>query len=237
MIDLMDLYVPRDGLIYTFAVCERSEMTLKGEVLAVQEYTGSETGPYKLLGFQSVPENCMPVPPATQWVQLDRLANNLMRKASRQAKRSKKVLGYTPQGAADAMRVKRAGDGDMVEMTDPNEVVPMQLGGVDPQVNAFMLQSMELFDRMAGNLSSIMGLGASADSVGQEKLIHGATTRMEQSMQAIVNKASNSVVTEIAKLLFDDEYTNIPGEMSMSGHPGIKAQSNWSPDYREGDVF
>ena len=233
MIDLIDIFIPRDGLIYTFAVSERNEMTLKGDVLAVQEYNGAETGPYKILGFQHVPENCMPVPPATQWVQLDRLANNLMRKASRQAKRSKKVLGYTPQGAADAMRVKRAGDGDMVEMTDPNEVVPMQLGGVDSQVNAFMLQSMELFDRMAGNLSAIMGLGASADSVGQEKLIHGATTRMEQSMQAIVNKASNGVVKELAGMLFADEYTTVPGEMTLKG-TDISAQSNWTPDYREG---
>lgn len=236
MIDLCDIYIPRDGLIYTYAVSDRHTCALKGKPLAVAEYVGNETGPYKILGFQTVPQKCMPVPPVTQWAPLDRLANNLMRKASNQAKRSKKIVGYTPQGKADAMRVKQAGDGDLVQMTDPNEVVPMTLGGVDPQVNAFMLQAMELFDRMAGNLSAIMGLGASADSVGQEKLINGAVSRMEQSLQQIVNKAANGVVSELGNLLFADEFKQIPGEVSLPGFPDVTASANWEPQDREGVI-
>jgi len=236
MIDLCDIYVPRDGLIYTYAVHERQYCTLKGEVLAVQEYSGDATGPYKILALQTVPQKCMPVAPVTQWAPLDRLANNLMRKASNQAKRSKKIIGYTPQGHADAMRVKTAGDGDLVKMTDPNDVVPMTVGGVDPAVNAFMLQAMELFDRMAGNLSAIMGLGASADSVGQEKLINGAVSRMEQSLQQIVNKAANGVVSELGELLFSDEFMEISGEIALPGFPDVTASANWTPEDREGVI-
>lgn len=234
MIDLCDIYIPRDGLIYTYAVSDRNTCSLKGDPIAIDEYTGNETGPYKILAFQTVPAKCMPVPPVTQWAPLDRLANNLMRKAAAQAKRSKKIIAYSPQGHSDAQRLKTAGDGDLVKMMEPNEVVPMSVGGVDPGVNAFMLQVMELFDRMAGNLSSIMGLGASADSVGQEKLINGAVSRMEQSLQQIVNKASNGVISELGNLLFSDEFKRIPGEVSLPGFPDITSSADWEPDDREG---
>lgn len=234
MIDLIDLFIPRDGLIYTFVVDDRRTCSLKGDPIAVTEWTGDEVGPYKKLCLTSVPDNTMPVPPAAMWSPLDKLANNLMRKASRQAKRAKQILTYTPQGAEGANRIRQASDGAMVEVQDVSEVQPVSLGGVDPAVNAFMLQSMELFDRMSGNLSAILGLGTSAESVGQEKLIHGATSRMEESMQATVMYAANQVLREIAQLLWDDKYKTIPGQMSLQGHPGVTADSTWTPDDREG---
>ena len=235
MIDLIDLYIPRDGLIYTFVVDDRRICALKGDPIAIREWEGNETGPYKKLAHTTVPDNTMPVPPASQWVHLDKLANNLMRKAARQAKRAKQILAYTPQGADGAARIRQASDGDMVEVQDVSEIQPVGIGGVDPAVNSFMLQSMELFDRMAGNLSAILGLGASADSVGQEKLIHGATSRMEQSMQSTVMAAANDVVTELARLLWDDKFKTIPGAMQLTGNSEYTADSTWTPDDREGD--
>lgn len=234
MIDLIDLYIPRDGLIYTFVIDDRRICSLKGDPIAVREWTGNEVGPYKKLCLKPVPDNTMPVPPAAEWVALDKLANNLMRKAARQAKRAKQILAYTPQGADGAARIRQASDGDMVEVQDVSEIQPVGVGGVDPAVNSFMLQSMELFDRMAGNLSAILGLGASAESVGQEKLIHGATSRMEQSMQANVMFAANEVVRELAQLLWDDKYMTLPGVMQLEGQPGFTADSTWTPDDREG---
>ena len=234
MIDLIDIYVPRDGLIYTFAIDDRRLCTLKGDPIAIREWTGNETGPYKKLCLKPVPDNTMPVPPASEWVALDKLANNLMRKAARQAKRAKQILAYTPQGADGAARIRQASDGDMVEVQDVSEMQPVGIGGVDPAVNSFMLQSMELFDRMAGNLSAILGLGSSAESVGQEKLIHGATSRMEQSMQATVMYAANEVVRDIAQLLWVDKYKTIPGVMQLEGQPDFTADSTWTPDDREG---
>jgi len=234
MIDLIDIYIPRDGLIYTFVIDDRRICSLKGDAIAVTEWIGDEVGPYKKLCLTSVPDNTMPIPPASMWSPLDKLANNLMRKAARQAKRAKQVLTYTPQGAEGASRIKQASDGAMVEVQDVSEVQPVSLGGVDPAVNAFMLQSMELFDRMSGNLSAILGLGTSAESVGQEKLIHGATSRMEESMQATVMYAANQVVKELAQLLWEDKYKTIKGQMSLDGHPSMTAESNWTPDDREG---
>ncbi len=233
MIDLIDVYLPRDGIIYTFAVEDRRTCKLHGKPLAEREWAGTETGPYKKLCLNKVPENVMPVPPASLWSPLDKLANNLMRKAARQAKRSKQVFAYTPQGSAGAKKIRTASDGDMIEVSDVNEVAAINFGGVDGGVNAFMLQSMELFDRMSGNLSSILGLGASADTVGQEKLIHGATSRMEESMQSLVMAASNDVLREVASLLWMDQFKVIPGEIELAGFD-MRADATWTPDDREG---
>lgn len=233
-IDLIDLYVKRDGIIYTFAVDDRRTCTLKGDVLAAREWTGTENGPYKKLALTKVPEKTMPVPPASYWLPLDRLANNLMRKASRQARRAKEILAYTPQGAEGAQRAKSAGDGDMVEVSDVNEMTAMKMGGVDSGTNAFMLQVMELFDRMSGNLSAILGLGASSDTVGQDKLIHSATGRMEQALAGRVLSAATEVVKELANLLWQDDFKVIPGEVTIDGFPELRADSTWTPDHREG---
>lgn len=233
-IDLIDVYVKRDGIIYTFAVDDRRTCTLKGDVLMERDWDGHEGGPYKKLCLTKVPEKTLPVPPASYWLPLDRLANNLMRKASRQARRAKEILAYTPSGAEGAKRINSADDGDMVEVQDVNEIQQMKMGGVDAGTNAFMLQVMELFDRMSGNLSAILGLGASSDTVGQEKLIHGANSRMEESMASRVMNASTEVIREIAHLLWLDEFKIIPGEVHIDGHPELRADSTWTPDDREG---
>jgi hypothetical protein len=236
MVDVCDIYIPRDGKVYTYIVSHRGEnLTLKGDPIAEMQWKGGELGPYKLLHFDEVSENVLPCSTAADLYPLDLLVNNLFRKNAQKATRAKENPTYTPTGVDSAAKIKNAGDGEWVAVTEPREVNVIKSGGVDSSLHGFMLNSMELFDRMAGNLQNMLGLGASTDTVGQEKIVQGANSRREGQLQTAVLAATTDLVTELAFLLWSDKFTTLPSRTEIQGLPGISYDSTWKPDFRMGE--
>lgn len=233
MIDLCDMWIPREGVIKTFAISSRDNFTLHSDPVAVMEWTGDERGPYFILGFNDVPENIMPSSPAAQLGSLARLANNLIRKQSRQAQRQKQVHAYTPAGEADAARIKIASDGQWVKVQEPQEIETITTGGVDPGNQAFFMGVMDMYDRMAGNLTAMLGLGAQADTASQEQLIHGAVNKKEAQMQYRVVDGTTRLIKSLAFMLWEDQVKTIPGRMEIPG-ANLSVDSTWRPGYRLG---
>lgn len=236
MVTLCDIWVPRDGMIYTYVVKSRSEeLILQGSPIAEMEWIGTKRGPYKRLHFDEVSENVMPCSLAADLWPLDRLVNNLFRKNARKAARAKEVFTYTPAGDETARELKVADDGDWVKVQHADQVGAVRHSGVDTNIQGFMLNSMELFDRMAGNLQSMLGLGASTDTVGQEKLVRGAASRREEELKSAVLKATIDLTEELAYLLWSDEFTELPSRTAIDGLPDVTVDSTWKPGERMGD--
>ena len=249
MIDLADFWVPSDGKIYTYAIDPvqpfnprsladgSSKQAMALPVCEPLEWNGPEFGPYHLLGFGDVPENIMPTSPASHLNSLVKLINNIMRKSSRRAREQKQVNMYTPTGAKTARALKNANDGEWKETPDVNEVKAWASPGVDPQNHTFMLGCMDMFDRMAGNLQAMLGLGPQADTLGQEKLIHGAVSAKEAKMQLKVLGATTRVIRDLGFMLWTDSVKVMPQTYSVPGAPGYELDTTWTPDDREGDFF
>ena len=234
MVDVCDIWLPRDGVIRTYVVQDRHNLKLKEGHIAEMEWKGKELGPYHLLHFDEVSENIMPCSTAADLQPLDRLINNLYRKNARKASRQKDTPIYSPSGEQTARRLRNASDGEWISVTDPREVSVIKHGGIDGPLHGFMLNSMELFDRMAGNLQAMLGLGPSSDTVGQERLIQQAGSRREGQLQTAVANATIKLIKDIGLLLWEDEFTEISGEDQLDSMPEIKYDSSWSPDSREG---
>lgn len=237
MIDLADIWIPRLGVIETYVVSKRDSFVLSGEPLDVQEWTGGEEGPYDILGFNEVPENIMPTSPASHLEMLETLVNNLMRKSARQAQRQKDVHIYTAAGAESARKIRNSEDGQWVQVNSVDEIGMLKQGGVDQSNYAFMLGGIELFDRMGGNLQARMGLGASADTVGQEKLIHGAASRKEGQMQYVMLNAATKLIRKLGVMLWQDPFKKMVMEIPIVGAPGYTYTSTWEPGDREGNFL
>ena len=237
MIDLADIWIPRLGVVETYVVDKRESFILKGEPLAVEEWTGGEEGPYDILGFNEVPENIMPTSPASHLEMLETLVNNLMRKSARQAQRQKDVHVYTAAGEQSARRVQKAEDGQWVQVNAVDEIGMLKQGGVDQGNYAFMLGGIELFDRMAGNLQARMGLGAQSDTVGQERLIHGAASRKEGQMQYVMLNAATKLIKKLGVMLWQDPFKTMVMDVSIPGAPGYSYTSVWKPGDREGNLL
>lgn len=234
MADVADIWLPREGKVKTYLVRQRVELQLEGNAIAEYEWKGSNLGPYKLLHFDEVSENVMPCSTAADLYPLDKLINNIYTKQAKKAKRAKVNPAYTPAGSDTARKIKNASDGEWVEVQDPREINSVASGGVDPGLQGFMLNSMEVFDRMAGNLQAMMGLGPQSDTVGQEKLVHQSASRRESQLQTRVLHATTRLVEDLAYLLWDDSHTTIPNRVELDPELNISFDDTWVPDDREG---
>jgi hypothetical protein len=237
MIDLMDVWIPDDGMIYTFAMDPVKRFTTKFGPVAQMEWTGHEFGNHKILCFAQVPENIMPFGPASQLFGLHRLANAVLRKQGRQARRQKDVHTYTPAGADSAKNIQKASDGDWVCVADTADIGFMKQQGADPGNQVFFGSLVDLFDRAAGNLQAILGLGQQAETLGQEQLIQAAANQRIAHMQYEVADFTRSMIRDLWHLLWNDQAKVIPGTYEIPGAPGYSVDVTWVPGDREGDIL
>ena len=235
MLDLIDLWVPKYGMTYTYVVASRDSMTLEGPgPIAVEEWTGDENGPYHLLGFHDVPENIMPSSPAANLELLESLVNDLIRKGARQARRQKDLTLYTAGGAPAMQQIQNADDGDTINVNDVNEISQLKFGGVDPGNHAYMIGGIELFDRMAGNLQAHLGLGSQSPTLGQDQLIHGAASNKIDKMRKRITGRTIRLVQSLGMMLWQDPIKEIVSEIPIQG-TSISVTSVWEPGDREGN--
>lgn len=237
MVDLCDVWLPRDGMIYTFVLKSRANYTAMGKPVAAMHWDGPELGPYPILGFNDVSENIMPTSPFSHLSMLERLINNIMRKQSRRAQSQKRNHIFTAGAADDAKKIQAASDDEWICVNDPKEIGQHDTGGIDPNGHSFMLGCMELFDRLAGNLTAMMGLGAQAQTFGQEELIHGAVSKKEAQMQYRVFDGTRRVFRELGYLLWNDRFKSIPGRIPIDGAEGYYLDVPWTPEDRQGSFF
>ena len=234
-IDLLDVWVPRERKIFTFALAHGRKFVGKHAPLAVMDSVRPKMGPYRWLSFDDVPENIMPSSPASHLAGLHRLINNLTRKSSQQARGQKDVYTYTPAGADAAKNIERSSGNQWVEVHDKNDVGVMKIGGVDPTTQAFTLGMIQIFDRMAGNLSAQLGLGSQAPTLGQEQLIYGQVSKTEAFLQSRTIDFCNGLIMDLAELLWSDKAKVVPGELPIEGTP-YSVDATWYPWDREGDL-
>jgi len=237
MIDLMDIWIPRDGKIYTFAMDHVKRFENRYEPVAEMEWNGPEFGPYHILSFNDVPENIMPSSPAGHLNNLSKLANNIIRKQGKRARSARRIHTYPPASHQDAQAVQRAGDDAWVKVQDNGELKDVQIGGVDAENQGFLQGIIQMFDRMAGNLQLQAGLGATAPTARQEQLVARHASKKEAQMQHRVIKGTQSLIRDLGFLLWHDNVRSTPGEYALEGMQEIIVEADWSPEYREGDFF
>jgi len=233
MVDLCDVWIPREAKIYTFPVSRRFEMTIGPKPLAEMDWDADHSC-YHILGFNDVPENVMPISPAAHLISLDRLINNIARKSAKQAERQQENPIYTPAGSESAKKLQREGDGMWVEVESIQEVGLFRSGGVDPSNQAYMQNLLQFFDTQAGNLTALLGLGSQSSTVGQEQLIHSAGSRKIGQMQYRVMDATTNLIKSLAMMLWEDEFKEVVGRYEIPGAGGLSVDATWKPGEREG---
>jgi hypothetical protein len=227
---LMDVWLPE---LEKVAICARHAPLKPLQLVEA----GPEGGPYHFLNFADVPDNVPSTSPAQNLMGLHLLYNGLMRKQARQAKRQKTNPTYNPSATEDAARMKRVNDGDWVKVNDPSGINVVNQGGVDQGNVAFSIGVLDLFDRQAGNLQAMAGLGPQAPTLGQEQLIYSATSRKEAKMQHRVHRFTADLMRSIGQLMWVDEILQIETNIKPRKDSLLSVHSPWTPEYREGDFW
>ena len=226
MIRVADVYLPFER--------QWAMMAVGGKVLYSDEWTGPETGPFRMLSFDDIPDNIISKAPGQDLKNLHDLHNSLLRKVANQARRQREIFVY--QNEAEAKKVLSARDGQPVQSSNPDGVRSVKLGGADQAVVAFTTMLDGIYSRSAGNLDAALGLGPQSKTATQDELIHGALSRREEKMRQRLIGFTQDIVQDLGLMLWIDEAQEFHDEMRVEGLDE-PFPVHWTPDEREGDFF
>jgi hypothetical protein len=229
-VELWDLWLPRENLIVTLPVDG------DGPPLHEQEWMGPENGPYHILGFEQVPGNVMPLPPASQWYDLNDLLNRMWRKLGNQAERQKTVLGVAAHAMEDGKRIIDVDDGQGLFVENPDGAREYRFGGVDQQTLGFAMTVKDTASYMMGNIDAIAGLAPQSSTVGQDRLLNQAANERIDDMQQSVANFTTAVLKDVAMYLWTDPLIKLPLVKRVEG-TDIEIPFNYTPESREGDFI
>jgi len=231
-IALRDLWLPLDNLLITLPKYQETDKPLRE-----REWSGPEHGPYRLLTFNKVPGNLLPLPPVAMLRDLNELINSLLRKERKQAERQKTVLGYRAESAEDAERIKNAEDGEAFLMDNPEGAREFKFGGIDQANLAFTVFCKDLYTYVAGNLDMLGGLGPQSQTVGQDKLLAANSSRRLARMQQKVFEFDQGVLRDLAYYIWNDPLLDMAIE--KHGPPGsdIRIPTRFTPEDRQGEFL
>lgn len=229
MIWLMDLWIAENNSIVTMA-CDHGDL----EPLIEREWTGSQSGPYKFLSLGDTPDNVIPTSPAINLKGMHDLQNRLHRRMEADSDAHRVVNVYPPSMHDDAQRLQTAERNSWQRGTSPEQIKQFEMGGVDQRDMALATFLQGEYDRFAGNLQAMGGLGAQASTVGQEELIHGQLSKNVADMRLAVVMFASDCILDLGRLMWEDQTLELHTSMPV-GSSGIQVTSDWTPDYRMGD--
>jgi hypothetical protein len=227
-VDLVEVYVPDSGVIVTLPFGANSDYT---KPLRVVEYEGPECGPYHMLGFAYVPDNVLPVAPASIWYWLNVMGNRIARKIGRQAERMKRVLAYDASAAEDVQNIIDADDGETIRVDNIEGIKEVGFGGTTDEAYEYMTWVEGQFSKQAANLDLLAGAAADQNTLGQSEILQNNGQVRLQDMQALVYAFTGDVVNDVAFFLHTDPLIDLPLTRRVGGED---QQVRYTPEMREG---
>lgn len=233
MCDIVSIYLPQDKKIVTMAW---DNGTANKKALNVSDYYGPEEGPYTPLYFNEVIGNILPLPPVALWYDIHELSNELYRKLGRQAKNQKDILLFDPKNKDDASRVKEARDQAVVACRQPDKLTNVSYGGPNQGLFAFFLNAQQQGNKATGNSDTLGGMGQTADTATQDKLIMSSASSQVQDMREQVEEATAIICKKLAWYMFYDPFIQMPATKRLPGIP-IDIPIVITKDMLEGDFL
>ncbi len=234
---LWEIYLPRHRLVLTLADDHLTGASLLGhsllgEPLRVQRWLGPDTGPYHLLGLQTVPGNAMPKAPLQDLFDLAEFGNETFRKLMRQTGRLKEILGVAGQAMEDAARVNAASDGEAVQINRPDLLKSAVYGGPQQGVMAAFQVAWQYFNILAGNLEMQGGLSPQSKTLGQDELLAANASRLINTKQQQALKFTAEVLKGLVWYWWHDPLRVMSTRFNLPGMPEISAMRHVHPQQR-----
>ena len=227
MIWLQDVWIAENKSVATLA-CDQDL-----EPLIERDWTGSQAGPYKFLSLGDTPDRVIPTSPAVNLKGMHDLQNRLHRRMEDDSDAHRVMNVYPPSGADDAEKLRTAQRNSWHRMNDPKSIQQIEVGGIDQRDMAMATFIQEEYDRMAGNLQAMGGLGPQASTLGQEELVHGQLSRNVADMRMSVVTFAADCILDLGRLMWEDQTLELQSSIPV-GNSGIQVSSDWTPDYRLG---
>ena len=228
MVWLMDIWIAENNSIVTMA-CDQEDLV----PLIERPWVGSQAGPYKFLSLGDTPDNVIPTSPAINLKGMHDLQNRLHRRMEADSDAHRVVNVYPPGMENDANNLRTAERNSWVRGKAPDQIKQYEMGGVDQRDMALATFLQSEYDRFAGNLQAMGGLGTQASTVGQEELIHGSVSKNVADMRMAVVSFASECILDLGRLMWEDQTLELHTSMDV-GKSGIRVRSDWTPENRVG---
>jgi hypothetical protein len=229
MVWLQDIWIAENNSIATMA-CDQEDLP----PLIERDWTGSQEGPYKFLSLGDTPDNVIPTSPAINLKGMHDLQNRLHRRMEADSDAHRVVNVYPPGMEDDAKRLQTAERNGWYRGKSPEQIKQFESGGIDQRDMAMATFIQTEYDRFAGNLQAMGGLGSQSATVGQEELIHGQLSKNVADMRLSVVNFASACILDLGRLMWEDQTLELHTSMPV-GNSGIQVNSDWTPDYRMGN--
>ena len=232
-IDLWDVYITSINTIVTIPEVEEG---FDDEELDSYKWEGLEGGPYRRLFFNDVPDQVMPLPPASLWLDLHHVANRLLNKIIDQAERQKTIGVFAPGAGDDAKRIVDAVDGEMIRSDRPESTREAKLGGIAQESLVMFLQIKQMFSDNAGNLDLLGGISPQSDTATQDQILNVNASRRAEAMMEKYESFVKQVVNDVGFILYSDPNRDILLQLE-SGFDDRTVSFRWKASEQVGKFY
>lgn len=228
-IQLMDLWIPQDGVILTLPLLGHGS-----KIMRTVEWEGPEEGPFDILAYRYFPNSVIPIPPVYTWLDINRAVNNIVTNMRNQVSREK-TIGLYNLGADDEVdRIKDAAPGEMIGVSNVDSVKELKLGGFNSESFPFLQFLLAEYSKTGPNLDITGGRGSAANTLGQEQIL---LSNAQRELDDMVNEAyrfTSSITKKLAWQLWSDPLVMVPLVKRIAG---VDLEVEYSESVKEGDFL
>jgi len=228
MVWLQDLWIAENKSVVTMACYDDLEPLIE------REWPGSQSGPYKFLSLGDVPDRIIPASPAINLFGMHLQQNRLHRRMEDDSDAHRVVQVYPPGMEDEAERLRTSERNGWYRGKSPEQIKQFEMGGIDQRDMAMATFLQGEFDRFAGNLQAMGGLGPQASTATQEQMIYGELSRNVADMRMSVVAFASESILDLGRLMWNDQMLKIQSSIPV-GNSGIEIRSDWTPENRQGE--
>ena len=215
----MDIYLYDENVTVTIMPEGKTS-----KILREVEEDGPKESPYDYLGYKYFPGCSVPIPPAWFWHDQDVSINVVAKTAREQAESQKDLILSSAQNKGLAKKVTNARNMDVLTVKDASRdgIQKVSVGGMNTE-NLGWMQFCEMAFNKSGGTSEIMGgRGASAPTLGQEKMDFQNASRIVNNMYTRYHEFMTSVLKKLAWRVWTDPTVYVPVIKEIPGYGDIE---------------
>lgn len=228
-VEFADVYYPRDNIVETWPVKGQFQLITDDGPLSTQRWREvSELGPFRKCTFIDVPDNAVPVSPYAGVRDMGLFVNALLNKVAFRAQNQKDLLMYQEGEQELAAKIQRAREIDFVGSSNPQGVIPVKMLGVDQplyQLSGFMYG---LWKEGGGNLDALLGLKATASTLGQSEMIGQRVAAREGEFKGRWTSFVSEIGEDAKQDMFDHPTLTVPARRQV-GTTQYSVDATWHP--------